>query len=286
MGGPVTLGLRRQGGQVLGYDGYTSEIDWMCDPLFFEEKSPLYQDMLQNNAPVAPHGYGLVFVDHQTKWIGSMQSYNHPGYTFSASLALSVAGSYTGGLQVNLPHERFRRIFEAWPVYIHALKIKTSRKTARRSLQESHLDLDDYLQSLSSYEQKSYTWMDKATSRTIEFMEMFETLPPGWTVERFDENLEGSWLLFQALMKRKIPLDPAPWIHHFQERWESYEENLEDQKEDLEENEGGKENQEELAFNPGVPFTSFEAFQCLNPSRVNFFPCLEIADGGCSKRKS
>lgn len=122
MGGTVQLGIRTSDGKSRGVESYTSAISSFFDNDRFIEDDIFHvrEFFIDHSDPdmrlIIPNGYGLVFGDHVTKKLHSMQCYTAPMSISSTSLSLSLSGAViTGGTATEqenyIDHVRFERLF-------------------------------------------------------------------------------------------------------------------------------------------------------------------------------
>lgn len=221
MGGNVTIAVRRDG-EVRSHILGTGAIPVLCQDMDFLNGNPgrvkTFWNGLGKGAPFAPHGYGLVVIDLDGKWIGSIQKHYDPSEFFGSTVLMSRNGRRAPADSHDLPLEH--ELFEMALAKGAIRRVKTSQG-ARYNLIANMADLSlDPGQLQSFYRTLEQDQQRRGTARRPAVdAALFE--PEGWLFQKFpeDQHLKGWHDLAVALIERGFsfhPEDGQSWQRHCQ----------------------------------------------------------------------
>ena len=210
MGGMVCVALRKAGKTTacVIHTSQASGLFWRRDFLSKPSLAPH-----QDNKPFEPDDYGIIAIDADTGWVGSLQGYCtlasiHPKtLKDDKETATDVAKASAGKtlvLQTFCEPKQGGKAFHH-PTPFALAAGKTTATALREALRRAEAQAKDELQALDL--------VDVGIMARVQ-----QKLTPGWTIEHFNESSDSGWQGFcEQLIKRN-------WLPTLEElmQWEKH----------------------------------------------------------------
>lgn len=210
MGGMVCVALRKKGKTTacVMHTSQAAGLFWQRD-FFFKPSLAPHQD----NKPFGPDDYGIIAIDADTRWVGSLQGHStlasiHPKTlkddTITATDVAKAAAGKTLVLQTFCEPKQGGDAFHH-PTPFDLAAGKTTATALREALRGAEAQ--------AKAELKALGLVDVGTMARVE-----QKLPPGWSIEHFNESSDSSWQgLCEQLLKRNwlpTPEELVQWEEH------------------------------------------------------------------------
>lgn len=217
MGGSITIGVRYSNGEVRCGEGWTNSTPWILSApeLIAGPDDWLHEHFDRNEpAPLAPDGYGLVFIDVVSRNIWSMQGYTSYGKLYSNSVGLEIRHA-DGGIDRESAPEAYNLM------KLHAMGKIIGVRVFQRGVKPISLTEWCRIGPLQNLARLSVeVTFEDIIARCLEYADDHGDilLDIGFEVTRFEENAMESGQFMRTLLSHGIPPDETAWTNFDEER--------------------------------------------------------------------